>query len=313
MPQYKGYWRGDGWVTPQQQQREAEQYEAGVAERTRNTLEGTKDPFKIYGAWNDIYQRSASPDDKLGRYGLMQLIANRGFGPGEFDRILGSLTQDLQRAGGARLGLQSALLNQRNAGLPGGGGTAFQDAGTNALFQEQNNAANQALSQARQGLTQYGLDVRNNALGQLFADESAAAGRRKDKDDKGAGIVSGLATLGTGIAAAASSIDYKQDVKPANTTSLLDAVKGLNVVNFKYKDGMVQNGQMEDPTKEHVGLLAEESPNMIKADEKSLSLPDMLGLLMGAFQELMKEFEALKQKMGNDTDFQQNDEEVRIY
>ena len=86
------------------QARQQENYANATERRADKLLGNDRGPFDVYGAFNEIYQRSPTPEDKLGRQGLMQLIGGRGFAPGEFDQILNELTQDLQRAGGVRTG-----------------------------------------------------------------------------------------------------------------------------------------------------------------------------------------------------------------
>lgn len=223
----------------------------------------------------------AADEEMLGRRGLLAMIAGGGFAPGERDTLM----QQAARQTGTQGNLQAALLGERLSATPGARGSAFADAQYSALARGQQDALQDYLA----NITAAGAQRQMAALGELFASEQGYNQRRStEKMAKQQAISSGLGSLFSsageagGAAIMKSGRKFKKDIRPADTRNLLDAVESLNVKNFKYKNP-------SDGPGEQVGLIAEESPEMIKAGDQHLDLVKIVGMLLGAVQELAKE------------------------
>jgi len=136
-------------------------------------------------------------------------------------------------------------------------------------------------------INEAGLGRQFQASQLLFGEEQAYNQRRfQEKMGKKAmigNIVGGLLGAGgqiAGGAIAASSKDFKKNIKSANTKSLLNALREVDVKKFQYKSEMGMGG------KEHVGVLAEEAPMEMKAGSKAINLPDAVGMIIAAIQSL---------------------------
>ena len=245
------------------------------------------DPGKFYA----LYGRSAGPEDKLGQSGLMSLVAGGGYFPGEKERLNASMSREI----GARSTLESQLLNERGANMPGGGSSGFSD----SLYANVAANARNALAQYNLGLEESGQQRRYGALSQLYgAEQDYNARRAAQKEQKRAAWMSvanniiGAATdYATGKA---SSIAYKTDVKPLTgkkpgKQTMLAALKGLDLKSFKYKEGI----EPQDDGKEHMGVIAEEAPDEIKSGPDKIDLADTLFMTIGALRELSDKVDRL--------------------
>jgi len=223
--------------------------------------------------------------------GLAELTQT-GFRPGEKEKLLGGFSREL----GARSALESSLLSER--GRPGDSG--FED---NIYTQIAANAR-QALGQYETGLDELGTRSRSQALGQLYgAKQEQEAQRQANAYGLAQGIFQGAGQLG----AASSSKVYKKNIRPVYSTisaktnikipskrSMLGALKSLDLKTYQYKDGI----EPEDDGKEHIGVLAEETPDNLKAGRDKVDLSDILFMTVGALQELSAKVEQLSGASG---------------
>lgn len=242
------------------------------------------DPGKFY----EMYGRSAGPEDKHGQSGLMSLVAGGGYFPGEKQRLNALMSREI----GARSALESQLLNERGANMPGGGSSGFSD---NLYANVAANARN-ALGQYNLGLEEAGQQRRYGALSQLYGGEQAYNERRAAEKAQKRAAWTGIANniIGAATDYAASSIAYKKDVKPLigkkpGKQTMLAALKGLDLKKFKYKDGI----EPEDDGKEHMGVIAEEAPEEIKSGPDKIDLADTLFMTIGALRELSDKVDQL--------------------
>ena len=91
----------------------------------------------------------------------------------------------------------------------------------------------------------------------------------------------GGAILG-GIIMAASSKEFKKDIKKVDDKKLLAMVRDSTVKSWKYK------GESDD-SKGHIGVIAEEAPDMVVTEDgKHLDIVSYMGLLSGAVKALAK-------------------------
>jgi hypothetical protein len=129
------------------------------------------------------------------------------------------------------------------------------------------------------GLSQY--------QGQQIAQTNEQAGKQAFWGDLLQGLISGGATIG-GAALLASSKDFKENITE-NEYNSLSVINGLSIKNYDYKEGY------GIPDKRHVGVIAEEAPDVITTkDKKYVDNYTLTSLLIGAVQELSKEVERLK-------------------
>jgi hypothetical protein len=234
----------------------------------------------VFGA---NYGRSASPEDKLGRSGLMALISSGGFAPGQREQLQAYANREL----GARTNTERALAGERLAATPGARGTAFADAQYGQLASGQMNALQSYLG----NIDQAGLDRQFNAISQLFGSEEASAQRRGAQKQQGlAGIASGLGGLGSLAGTLiASSEKFKKNISDADPTKLLAALKNLKLKKFNYKS------EPEGSPKQ-LGLIAEDTPAPLSVAGKAIDINELVMLLLAAVQQLSKRQEMVKGK-----------------
>ena len=81
-------------------------------------------------------------------------------------------------------------------------------------------------------------------------------------------------------------MDKKKEIRKLKR-SAADLIKGLNVVEYKYRD--------TDDEKDHIGLIAEEAPEELKAPGgKAINLGDSVGVLFRGMQEILERLEKLE-------------------
>lgn len=100
------------------------------------------------------------------------------------------------------------------------------------------------------------------------------------------GTLSGIGSLiGAGVSLW-SSKDMKEDKKPVGR-SMLDAVKKMPVEEWKYKDGVADEGR-------HIGPYAQDFQKATgKGDGESIPVQDLMGVTLGAIQELAAKVEEI--------------------
>lgn len=139
-----------------------------------------------------------------------------------------------------------------------------------------NGAVAQGSAQAMQGYNQAG-----NLLNQQFSQQMQKAQMEQMGQNAlmgGLGSLAGMAIM--------SSRDYKEDKAPPER-SLLDAVRDMPVEDWKYKDGIADEGQ-------HTGPYAEDFQAATGlGDGRSIPVADAIGVTMGAVQELDKKVQGL--------------------
>lgn len=100
------------------------------------------------------------------------------------------------------------------------------------------------------------------------------------------GGVGGIAGLGLSML---SSEEYKEDKRPAR--GALEALEAMPVEEWRYKKGIADEG-------EHIGPYAEDFHAATgKGDGRSIPLQDIIGVTMGAVQELAGEVKQMKKAM----------------
>lgn len=100
------------------------------------------------------------------------------------------------------------------------------------------------------------------------------------------GGIGSIAGLGLSML---SSEELKEDKRPME--GALDALEAMPVEQWRYKKGVADEG-------EHIGPYAEDFHKATgKGDGKSIPVQDMIGVTMGAVQELAKEVKTLKRAM----------------
>lgn len=239
--------------------------------------------------------RSSSPEDKMGRIGLQAVIAGGGYLGDAKRQAQGAFARDL----GAQRGLETALLNERLS--PGMRGTAFADAARGQLYGQQLDAEGRFAGQ----LEQQGQDRVLQSLNLLFGSEEANAVRRaQEKASKNALWGKALEGIGTGIGnllggggdkdATASSRKFKKNIRPVSKRKLASALESIDLKTYKYKDGMP-----EDDGREHVGMIAEEAPDMLRVGQSHISLSDALGMAIGSIQDIMSRLDKLEKSRGS--------------
>lgn len=239
--------------------------------------------------------RSSSPEDKMGRIGLQAVIAGGGYLGDAKRQAQGAFARDL----GAQRGLETALLNERLS--PGMRGTAFADAARSQLYGQQLDAEGRFAGQ----LEQQGQDRVLQSLNLLFGSEEANAVRRaQEKASKnalwgkileGAGMGIGKLLVNKGDKdATASSRKFKKDIRPVSKRKLASALESIDLKTYKYKDGMP-----EDDGREHVGMIAEEAPDMLRVGQSHISLSDALGMAIGSIQDIMSRLDKLEKSRGS--------------
>lgn len=103
------------------------------------------------------------------------------------------------------------------------------------------------------------------------------------------GGIGSIAGLGISML---SSKDAKTDKQPAH--GVLEAINQMPVEKWRYKDGMGDSGASE-----HVGPYAEDFAEATGVgDGKTIPIPDLLGMTVGAVQELSKKVDQLMQPRG---------------
>lgn len=189
-----------------------------------------------------------------------------------------SLGQTVSNSGmqATNLGLAASGLGSTSAGLG-------LNAGTSALS---NNFANNAswgnnasiMGQGFQGAMS-GYGNMGNLLNAQYGNQLSAWNAQQQASAQGAsGLMSGLGTLGGAAMMAWSSKKLKEDKKPAK--GALQAVRGMPVELWKYKDGVADGGR-------HIGAYAEDFQRETGlGNGKAIPLQDAIGITMKAVQEL---------------------------
>jgi len=157
------------------------------------------------------------------------------------------------------------------------------NAGSGAVAGQYN--ANQAfnananiMGQGYQGAMQ-GYNNQAGILNQQYSNQLQAWSANQQANAQGlSGLMGAAGTLG-GTAIMMSSKDYKENKRPVEG-SALEALKGLPVESWKYKDGIADGG-------EHIGPYAEDFKRQTgNGDGKTIPIQDMMGLQLKAIQEL---------------------------
>ena len=94
--------------------------------------------------------------------------------------------------------------------------------------------------------------------------------------------------------ATASSRKFKKDIRPVSKRKLASALESIDLKTYKYKDGMP-----EDDGREHVGMIAEEAPDMLRVGQSHISLSDALGMAIGSIQDIMSRLDKLEKSRGS--------------
>ncbi len=89
----------------------------------------------------------------------------------------------------------------------------------------------------------------------------------------------------------ASSIDFKKDISEltgSEQAAIRKQLLGMKVYDYRYK------GEADD-RKKHIGILVEESPDVIVTDDgKHISLQDAFGMMLVTIKSLEREIRELK-------------------
>lgn len=100
-------------------------------------------------------------------------------------------------------------------------------------------------------------------------------------------MMGGLGSVaGLGMSLAMSSKDYKEDKRPAR--GVLEVANSMPVEEWSYKDGIADEGR-------HIGPYAEDFQAATgKGDGKTIPMQDMMGVTLGAVQELSRKVDKLE-------------------
>lgn len=196
------------------------------------------------------------------------------------------------------IALKSDAINMGN-GLPSQASSSLGlgvGAGTSAMGTTTGAAAN---SRATYGIMQGGYQTgmqgyQNQAstLNSLYGNQLNAWSTQLAADNaSSSSMMGGLGSLaGLGIMAF-SSKKLKEDKKPAEGS--LDAVNEMPVGEWKYKEGVADEGK-------HIGPYAEDFAKATgKGDGTQINLMDAVGVTMGAVQDLDKKVEQLAKSIGS--------------
>jgi len=100
---------------------------------------------------------------------------------------------------------------------------------------------------------------------------------------------SGAYVSSGGVWTNASSKEYKRDIRALAGDEAMDALKGLNPVQFSYK---------ESPDERHVGFIAEDVPELVASkDRKGMSSMDVVAVLTRVVQVQQKTIAELSRKV----------------
>jgi len=110
----------------------------------------------------------------------------------------------------------------------------------------------------------------------------------------GIGQMGGMVGMGKllsmipGLIPIPSSKDFKEDIKD-NKIDTLDLIKNLDIKTFRYKG---------DPTtKKHIGIIAEDTPDLLTTDDKKyLDTVNLFGTLLDAVKQIILRLDKLEAK-----------------
>lgn len=128
-----------------------------------------------------------------------------------------------------------------------------------------------------------------NILNNLYQNQLAGWGKQQDADAKNiGGIMGGIGSLAGMFLP--SDENSKKGKKPVH--GALDAVRGMPVEEWTYKDGAGDGGR-------HIGTYAQDFRRETgKGDGKSIPVIDAIGVTMGAVKELDAKVEKLARSIG---------------
>lgn len=181
---------------------------------------------------------------------------------------------------GAGYGQASGTLGAASATL----GSALGAAGmANQNFMQSQNIMGAGFNQAMQGVSNQA-----NILNQQYNSQLNAWSMQQQADAANSAGIFGA--IGTGIGLAFSSKDFKEDRKPAK--GALDKINKLQIDNYKYKEGIADEGK-------HVGPMAEDFQRVTGVgDGKTIAHQDSIGLTMKAVQELDDKVDKISKQLG---------------
>jgi len=86
-----------------------------------------------------------------------------------------------------------------------------------------------------------------------------------------------------------SSREYKENIESYQPSDALHMIEDIDLVQFDYKP------EIEAPRGTHIGVIAEDIPEILASeDQKGVNAYNMIGVLLGAVQELSKQVQELK-------------------
>lgn len=181
---------------------------------------------------------------------------------------------------GAGYGQASGTLGAASATL----GSALGAAGmANQNFFNSQGIMGAGFNQAMQGVSNQA-----NILNQQYNSQLNAWSMQQQADAANSAGIFGA--IGTGIGLAFSSKDFKEDRKPAK--GALDKINKLQIDNYKYKEGIADEGK-------HVGPMAEDFQRVTGVgDGKTIAHQDSIGLTMKAVQELDEKVDKISKQVG---------------
>lgn len=155
----------------------------------------------------------------------------------------------------------------------------------------------ESLTKLSESLTKPDMSAVNLAA-QLFGKGAPEAGTTTSTTTPGgmqsaATIAQIVAALAMAYGAAGSSIEFKEDISIVDEeklNQLLTEIEQFDIVNFRYK-----GEQINIP---HIGILAEEAPDVIKwrLDNRFIDITDCIGYLFATVKALSKKIKELENK-----------------
>lgn len=179
-------------------------------------------------------------------------------------------------------GLPSQAASGAGLSLSAGGQAIQGNMGVNQMANQNAQIMGQGFGGAMQGYAGMGQGLSNLYGQQLNAWQTQ---QQADAANLG-GIMSGLGTV-AGFAMMGSSKKIKKDKKKVPDGEALEAVKGMPIDYWTYKDG-------EGDGKRHAGTYAEDFQRETgQGDGKSIPVIDAIGITMGAIKDLDKKVDKI--------------------
>jgi hypothetical protein len=153
----------------------------------------------------------------------------------------------------------------------------------NAAEERKNSLASMVgIRQNLVGQAQQGLGASANMAGERSMDyQTRKAGAKQQNIQLASSVAMGLLMM--------SSRSYKDNIQDYGTSDALKLIEEIDLVSFDYKP------EVDAPRGMHIGVIAEDVPAVLATtDRKEINAYNIIGVLLGAVQELTKQVNDLK-------------------